>query len=82
VEDLDHKDLVEDLVEDHDHKDLVEDLDHKLRGAGEEDLGNVGVPGQAVHRGRKKHSIKINYYYYLSLHKQNVLCYIYFYFLH
>ena len=30
----------------------MEDLDHKLRGAGEEDLGDVGVPVQVVHRGR------------------------------
>ncbi len=26
-------------------------LDDKLRGAGEEDLGDVGVPAQVVHRG-------------------------------
>ena len=30
----------------------MEDLDHKLRGAGEEDLGDVGVPAQVVHRRR------------------------------
>ena len=30
----------------------MEDLDDKLGGAGEEDLGDVGVPAQVVHRGR------------------------------
>ena len=30
----------------------MKDLDHKLRGAGEEDLGDVGVPAQVVHRRR------------------------------
>ena len=30
----------------------MEDLDNKLGGAGEEDLGDVGVPAQVVHRGR------------------------------